>query len=67
MLHIWLSRLDTQNKYIRVCFLDFAKAFDRIGHNILFNKLIDLGVRRSLIPWIINYLSNGQTTMSEDL
>ena len=39
-------------------FLDFTKSFDRIGHNVLIVKLIDLGVRRSRIVWIINFLSN---------
>jgi hypothetical protein len=58
MLHTWLSHLDSQNKHIRICFLDFSKAFDRIGYNILIDKLIDLGVRRSLIPWIIDFLTN---------
>ena len=58
MLHTWLSYLDSQNKHIRICFLDFSKAFDRIGYNILIDKLIDLHVRRSLIPWIIKFLTN---------
>ena len=39
-------------------FLDFSKAFDRIGHNILIGKLIGMGVRRSLIPWVISFLYN---------
>jgi hypothetical protein len=38
--------------------LDFSKAFDRINHNILIAKLIALGVRRCLIPWICDFLSN---------
>ena len=58
MLHTWLSHLDLQNKHIRICSLDFSKAFDQIGYNILTDKLIDLDVRRSLIPWIINFLAN---------
>ena len=57
MFHTCLSHLDSHSKHIRICFLDFSKAFDRIGYNVLINKLIDLGVRRSLIPWIINFLS----------
>ena len=58
MLHSWLSHLDSDSngKYVRISFLDFSKAFDRIGYNILIEKLLDLGVRRSLIPWIINFL-----------
>ena len=39
-------------------FLDFSKAFDRIGYNKLIERLLDLGVRISLIPWIISFLSN---------
>ena len=58
MLHTWLSHLDSHNKHIRICFLDFSKAFDRIGYNILIDKLIELGVRSSLIPWIINFLTD---------
>ena len=58
MVHNWLSHLDSPGQYLRVCFLDFSKAFDRINHNVLINKLIELGVRRSLIPWIVNFLSN---------
>ena len=58
MIHSWLSHMDSSSngKHIRVIFLDFSKAFDRIGHTFLIEKLLDLGVRRSLIPWIINFL-----------
>ena len=58
MLHTWLSHLDGLCNHLRICFLDFSKAFDRIGYNLLIEKLIYLGARRSLIPWIINFLSN---------
>ncbi len=57
MLHTWLSHLDSTGYFLRICLLDFSKAFDRIGHNILIQKLIDIGVRRSLIPWIVSFLS----------
>ncbi len=58
MIHTWLRNLESPEKHLRLCFLDFAKAFDRIGHNILILKLLDLGARSSLLPWIINFLSN---------
>ena len=45
-------------RHLRICFLDLAKAFDCIGHNMVISKLLDLGVRRSLVPWIINFLFN---------
>ena len=57
MLHSWLRHLDSPGHYLHVCFLDFSKAFDRIGHNVLIQKLVDIGVRRSLIPWIVSFLS----------
>ncbi|CAB4035122.1 RNA-directed DNA polymerase from mobile element jockey, partial [Paramuricea clavata] len=37
---------------------DKITASDRINHNILIAKLIALGVRRCLIPWICDFLSN---------
>ena len=46
-----------QTRKLRVCLLDFSKAFNRININILIEKLISLGVRRCLIPWICNFLS----------
>ena len=48
--------MDSPGHYLRVCFLDFSKAFDRIGHNVLIQKLVDIGVRRSLIPCIVSFL-----------
>ena len=45
-------------KHLRLSFFDFSKAFDLIGHNVLIRKLVDLGFRRCLIPWIISVLSN---------
>ena len=58
MFHTWLSHLDGLGNHLRICFLDFSKAFDRTGYKLLIEKLINLGARRSLIPWIINFLSN---------
>ena len=58
MMHTWLSYLDSPNKHLRLCFLHFSKVFDRISHNVLIRKLVDLGVRRCLIPWIISFLSD---------
>ena len=58
MVNNWLRTLDAPSHYLRVCFLDFSKAFDRINHNILIGKLILHGVRRCIIPWICDFLSN---------
>lgn len=58
LIHNWLSELDNPGCYLRACFLDFSKAFDRIDHTIVSRKLIDLGVRRSIIPWICSFLTD---------
>ena len=47
MINNWLRTLDTQSQYLRVCFVNFSKAFDRINHNILIKKLLYLGLRGS--------------------
>ena len=57
MLHSLLSSIDCPGKFLRVCFLDFSKAFDHIDHTILVTKLIHLGVRGWLISWICSFLS----------
>ena len=38
--------------------LGFSKAFDSVRHDLLLQKLYDIGIRGSLLNWIINYLSN---------
>ena len=57
MIETWLF-LDGHGRHLRTCFLDFAKAFGRIGHNVAVTKRLDLGVRRSYSVWIINFLTN---------
>ena len=58
MFHSWLSKLDTDGCSLRIVLLDFSKPFDRINLNVLITKLIDMGLRRSLIPWLCDFLSN---------
>ena len=38
-VHSWLADLEIPNTIIRTCLIDFLKAFDRVGHNILMRKL----------------------------
>ena len=41
----------------RAAFLDFCKPFDKINHNFVFQQLINIGVRKSIIPWNCNFLT----------
>ena len=43
----------SRNSRVSVCFLDASKAFDRINHSLLFNKLIKRGVCGYLLRIII--------------
>ena len=43
-----------------VVLTDFSKAFDLINHTLLIEKMIDVGVRRTIVPWICDFLNNRQ-------
>ena len=45
-------------------FYDLSKAFDSIGHNILFSKLESIGIRSTPLSWLKSYLSNRSQLVS---
>ena len=51
----WAQAID-HGKRVHACFLDVAKAFDRVDHNILEVKLSSIGVRGSCLQWFSSYL-----------
>ncbi len=42
---------------VDVVYLDFAKAFDKVRHNLLLTKLHKFGIRGELLCWLKDYLS----------
>ena len=49
-----------KGKEIRVVFLDISKAFDRVWHAGLLEKLKGAGIRGRLLLWLKNYLTDRQ-------
>ena len=47
-------------------FLDFSKAFDRVPHSRLCNKLSHYGIRGPLLSWIKHYLYNRSQKVTID-
>ena len=54
-----LEELEKSNN-VDVIYLDFAKAFDKVDHGILLNKLKKVGINGKTGIWIPNFLSNRQ-------
>ena len=62
LLRFVLEGLDKPGHYAYLSTIDFTKAFDRVNHNIVVKKLIELGVRRSIIPIICSFLTGRTQT-----
>ena len=56
LLHTIGRNLD-KNIQTDVIYLDFARAFDTVDHNVLLSKLKAYGVSGQLLTWFANYLS----------
>lgn len=54
--HQWLHALEDPSQVVRIFLLDFVKAFDRVDHKILMQKLSDSGLPDFIIRWIGNFL-----------
>ena len=47
-------------------FLDFAKAFDKVDHQILLQKIKNLGITGKLYDWLAEFLSNREQVVVLD-
>ena len=60
MFHHWMQATDGTGSTVRTALLDFRKAFDLVDHHILFGKLLTLGIKPTVVNWVIDFLRNRQ-------
>ena len=58
MLHAWSLGTDGNGATVRTMLFDYRKALNFIDHSILIDKLCKLDIFRSVVNWIIDFLSN---------
>ena len=54
----FITNAINHRKYTLAIFLDVAKAFDSVDHQILFSKLENAGIRGPSLKWFKSFLSN---------
>ena len=59
LLHVLQQVLNVleQKNQVDIVYLDFAKAFDKVSHNLLLVKLHNFGIRGNLLQWFRDFLS----------
>ena len=58
-----IKRCLVNKEYGCAIFLDLAKAFDTVNHDLLIKKLNNLGVRGPILEWFQSYLENRLQTV----
>ena len=56
LVHHWQQGFNVQGKVLRVLMLDFSKAFDKVDHSILLQKLANTGVPDCVTRWFTAFL-----------
>ncbi|XP_071963865.1 uncharacterized protein [Antedon mediterranea] len=56
LVHYLCQGAENKHNVGTMVLTDFSKAFDLIDHTILVNKIIDIGVRGALVPWLCDFL-----------
>ncbi|KAI8516896.1 hypothetical protein Bbelb_054770 [Branchiostoma belcheri] len=58
LLNYFYAGAENKSTVSTLILTDFSKAFDRVCHKTAITKLINLGARPSLIPWVCSFVSN---------
>lgn len=59
----FISNALSHNQQVDSIYTDFSKAFDKVCHKILINKLSKLGIKGNLLSWFKSYLVMRQLTV----
>ena len=63
--HEFLQALDSNdNRAVRLFTMDFSKAFDRVKHNLLIEKLTQSPLNPYIVNWYVSFLSDRNTEWS---
>jgi hypothetical protein len=52
----YISRALSERKQVDAIYTDLSKAFDRVPHKVLIDKLFKLGITGQMISWLESYL-----------
>ena len=53
-----VTRIRDQKKLVIILYFDIKKAFDKVPHNLLINRLQSVGIINPLLQWIKSFLTN---------
>ena len=68
MLKVLNDIITDKRHYCAAVFIDLAKTFDSVNHNILIGRLNSLGFSKDCLAWFTNYFSDRvQCVKSESL
>ena len=60
MMHYLHTGAEVSHNTGTIVLTDFSKAFDLVDHSILIKKIIQMGVRRNIVPWLCDFLQQRQ-------
>src|SRR6218665_3609578 len=66
--HTTIAGMLLQNEYVVVFSIDFIRAFDRVKHHALSQKLLLLDMPDQIYNWMVDYFKDrGHTTYAADV
>ena len=47
-----------QNKNLDAIYLDYSKAFDKVDHKILYQKMMKMKIKGKVAAWLYSFVKN---------